>query len=88
MPFDLLKIDKSYIDQIVDETSHAVVVEHIIQMSRALGLKSVAEGIEDECQYQQLCRMGCDFGQGFLMARPAPIEQLLEPERQLDYRKE
>lgn len=88
MPFDLLKIDKSYIDQIVDETSHAVVVEHIIQMSRALGLKSVAEGIEDECQYQQLCRMGCDFGQGFLMARPAPIEQLLEPERQLDYRKD
>ncbi|MBS7525886.1 EAL domain-containing protein [Fusibacter paucivorans] len=87
MPFDLLKIDKSYIDQIVDETAHAIVVEHIIQMSRALGLKSVAEGIEDECQYQQLCRMGCDFGQGFLMAKPAPIEELINLEPQLDYRK-
>jgi diguanylate cyclase (GGDEF)-like protein/PAS domain S-box-containing protein len=85
MPFDILKIDKSYIDQIASETSHAIVVEHIIQMSRALGLKSVAEGIEDAEQYQQLCQVGCDFGQGFLMARPAPIEQLLLASAQASY---
>ena len=77
MPFDTLKIDKSYVDNILVDTSHAVVVENIIRMSNALGLKTVAEGIEDPIQFKKLANIGCDLGQGYLMSKPEHIEKFL-----------
>jgi len=73
MPFDQLKLDKSYIDQIVSSQSHCTVVEHIIELSHDLGLKIVAEGIEYAGQFEKLSSMKCDFGQGYLMAYPSPL---------------
>jgi len=74
MPFDQLKLDKSYIDQIVSSKSHRVVVEHIIELSHDLGLRIVAEGIEFLEQFEILSELSCDCGQGFLMALPTQLD--------------
>ena len=70
MPFDYLKIDKTYIDKIVEFENDLIIVEQIIQLSKKLGLKTIAEGIETSDQLELLSSMGCDFGQGYLMAKP------------------
>jgi diguanylate cyclase len=70
-PVDVLKIDKSFIDRLDDaEPQGAAVVTSIIQLARSLGLRVVAEGIEHEAQRQKLIDLGCESGQGYLMARP------------------
>lgn len=70
MPFDYLKIDKTYVDKIVDLENDLIIVDQIIQLSKKLGLKTIAEGIETSEQLELLSNMGCDFGQGYLMAKP------------------
>lgn len=70
MPFDYLKIDKTYIDKIVEFENDLIIVEQIVQLSKKLGLKTIAEGIETSDQLELLSSMGCDFGQGYLMAKP------------------
>ena len=70
-PVDILKIDKSFIDPLVttDPESSALVTA-IIGLAQTLGLEVIAEGIEHESQLHRLVDLGCDKGQGFLMARP------------------
>jgi len=51
------------------------VVAAILALARALGIQVIAEGIETAAQRNALLRMGCEFGQGFLLGRPAPIER-------------
>lgn len=77
IPFDTLKIDKSYIDDIASNQKKRVVVEEIIRLSRKMGLQTVAEGIETKEQHDILLELGCDFGQGYLYARPGPFEQFI-----------
>ena len=70
LPIDVLKIDKSFVDQLglgADGSSMAKVIIHI---ARTLGLQVVAEGVERCEQYDALDRLGCDLAQGFLLARP------------------
>ena len=55
-----------------------MLVASIIAMGKTLGMKVVAEGIETKEQYQILADMGCDYGQGFYIARPMPLHALLE----------
>jgi len=74
-PIDALKIPKPFVDELC-AGSPAVLARAIIDLSRHLELRTVAEGIETE---EQLCRLrefGCAFGQGFLLARPMPIDRL------------
>lgn len=71
---DYLKIDKSFVDHIVTNASNLVLCEAIIVMAHKLGIKVVAEGIETEEQRRLLVDMGCDYGQGYLFARPLPVE--------------
>ncbi len=78
IPFDSLKIDKSYVDNILEERNEKAVVEQIILLSKRLGLKTIAEGIEREEQLRMVAALGCDFAQGFLMARPVEPEKMLE----------
>ncbi len=73
-PFDVLKIDKSFIDDITRLKDARDLVYAIISMSHALGLKVVAEGIESQGQLEALKEFGCDIGQGFYLARPMPRE--------------
>jgi diguanylate cyclase (GGDEF)-like protein/PAS domain S-box-containing protein len=72
-PVDVLKVDKSFINDLTGREDDAdAFVGAIVQLGRTLRLKTVAEGIENEHQRQALSRIGCDFGQGYLFARPAP----------------
>lgn len=78
IPFDSLKIDKSYVDNIMADRNEEAVIEQIIQLSKRLGLKTIAEGIEREEQRKLIAELGCDFAQGYLLARPMESEKLLE----------
>lgn len=71
-PFDTLKIDKSFIGDVVEKQDDAALVRAIINMAHSLGLTVVAEGVETEPQTQFLVRQGCDYSQGYFYARPAP----------------
>jgi EAL domain-containing protein (putative c-di-GMP-specific phosphodiesterase class I) len=71
---DYLKIDKSFVDGLGQSQADTAIIEHVIGLSHALGLKVVAEGIEQEAQYQELRRLGCDFAQGFFFSRGQPAE--------------
>jgi diguanylate cyclase (GGDEF)-like protein len=72
MPFDVIKIDRQFIDQMnVGERQRSVVVS-IIALSHGLGMTVLAEGIETAEQHQALVALGCERGQGFLFSRPIP----------------
>lgn len=69
-PVDILKIDKSFVDKISSGKEGAAVARAIITMSEALQLRTVAEGIEKQEQTRELQNLGCEFGQGYLFAKP------------------
>jgi diguanylate cyclase (GGDEF)-like protein/PAS domain S-box-containing protein len=76
-PIDVLKIDKSFVDGIGEEGSDATaLIRAIIQLARTLRLGTVAEGIESSEQLAELRRAGCDFGQGYLFAKPLAAEDI------------
>ncbi|WP_432835390.1 putative bifunctional diguanylate cyclase/phosphodiesterase [Dactylosporangium sp. CA-092794] len=72
MPIDVLKIDKSFIDDIHSSAQQRAVVTAIVQLARTLNLSVVAEGVEHEAQREALRQIGCPYGQGYLFARPLP----------------
>ncbi|MFF9119913.1 aminotransferase class I/II-fold pyridoxal phosphate-dependent enzyme [Streptomyces massasporeus] len=74
-PIDVLKIDKSFIDDIARDAQQVALVEGIVRIADTLGLQVIAEGIEDTAQRDLLASMGCRFGQGYLFARPLTLEQ-------------
>jgi EAL domain-containing protein (putative c-di-GMP-specific phosphodiesterase class I) len=69
-PIDFLKIDRSFIARLGTVGEDSALVRSVIQLASALKLRTVAEGIERPDQLQRLKRLGCDYGQGFLYARP------------------
>jgi diguanylate cyclase (GGDEF)-like protein len=71
---DYLKIDKSFVDGLGRTQEDTAIIEHVIGLSHALGLKVVAEGIEQEGQYKELRRLSCDYAQGFFFSRGQPAE--------------
>jgi diguanylate cyclase (GGDEF)-like protein len=75
-PADVLKIDKSFVDKLnVSEPAGSAMVTSIIGLAHNLSLEVVAEGIEREDQFERLIELGCDYGQGYLMARPLDREK-------------
>ena len=70
MPFSELKIDKSFVTDMANSKDCAVIVNSIIDLGHNLGLKVIAEGIEDQRAWEMLREKGCNFGQGFFMGRP------------------
>ncbi|MFF8839367.1 aminotransferase class I/II-fold pyridoxal phosphate-dependent enzyme [Streptomyces sp. NPDC015130] len=74
-PIDILKVDKSFIDDITTDPQQVALVEGIVRIADVLGLLVVAEGIEREEQRQLLAEMGCRYGQGYLFARPMTAHQ-------------
>lgn len=75
-PFDVLKIDKTYIDDILDKDKGYIIVKQLLSLTEALGIVTVAEGIEHQAQGDLLHDMGCQFGQGYHYARPMPYSEL------------
>ncbi len=80
LPIDTLKIDKSFIDTVIEDSSTRIITESIISMVKKLGYETVAEGVENNRQYEYLQSIECDNIQGFLLGKPMPsgeIEELL-----------
>jgi diguanylate cyclase (GGDEF)-like protein len=78
LPVNELKIDRSFVYHMHRDPNDAVIVQSVIDLGRNLGLHTVAEGIEDDETWEHLRRLGCDSGQGYLLARPMPAENLLD----------
>ena len=74
-PIDALKIDRSFVAGLGERAGAAAIFGAIVAMGHALGLNVVAEGIETGDQAGEALRLGCDSGQGYLFARPAPPAQ-------------
>ena len=69
-PLDVLKIDRSFVAGLIDNRESQQVVKTIMSLAEGMGMGVVAEGIECEDQARQLNEMGCEFGQGYLFAKP------------------
>jgi diguanylate cyclase (GGDEF)-like protein/PAS domain S-box-containing protein len=70
LPFDILKIDKSFVDDIAISQQSLALVEGIVRIAETLEIAVVAEGIETSEQCELLTKMGCEYGQGYLLAKP------------------
>ncbi|UYG02611.1 EAL domain-containing protein [Halomonas sp. LR3S48] len=76
LPISKVKIDRSFIKEVTHSVDDASIVQAIISMAHHLGLTVVAEGVETEQQHSLLRGYGCEQFQGFLLARPMPLDQL------------
>ena len=77
-PFDILKIDRSFVKDITHGTANKALVSATIAMARALNVSVIAEGVETEEQLKELERLGCDFIQGYYISKPVTAEKLAE----------
>jgi len=75
-PFDRIKIDKSFIDNITDDDETLAIVQTILSLSSRLKLSVVAEGVEEQEQLDVLRSLGCTLVQGYLTGRPMPADQI------------
>ena len=72
-PVDIVKIDRSFVHRMLVERPSRLVVELLVDLSRKLDLRVVAEGIETEAQAAWLMELGCQYGQGYFFGRPADV---------------
>ena len=81
LPLDQLKIDQSFVRDVLTDPNDAVIARTILSLAQSLDLTVVAEGVETEGQRTFLLNSGCKAFQGYLFGRPVPVEQLvLAPE--------
>ncbi|MDG2502750.1 MAG: EAL domain-containing protein [Porticoccaceae bacterium] len=78
LPVDVLKIDRSFIQEIETDPSDSAIVSGIIGLAQNLEMKTVAEGVETEAQREMLRALGCDSFQGYLVAKPLPASDFEE----------
>jgi diguanylate cyclase len=75
-PVDMIKVDRSFIQGMEEETKDAAIAANLVTLAHALGVLAIAEGIESDGQLSSLKGLGCDLAQGFLFAKPMPPAQL------------
>jgi len=77
LPVDAIKIDRSFVLGMEREAPNAAIVRSTVDLGRNLGLEVIAEGVETQAVYDELAQLGCDYAQGYLLARPLlPLELL------------
>lgn len=84
LPFDSLKIDRSFVIEVGERGENSEVLQTIVSLAKNLKMWTIAEGIETESQLDILQNLGCDYGQGYLMSKPLPsaeMEKLLYQKR-------
>ena len=77
LPLDKLKIDKSFVMEMMANENDALIVHSTIKLAHNLGLKVIAEGVEDKETLNLLEIMGCDYAQGYYISRPIPAEDII-----------
>ncbi|WP_052700323.1 putative bifunctional diguanylate cyclase/phosphodiesterase [Methylocucumis oryzae] len=75
LPFDQLKIDQSFVKNILTDQNDAAIATIIIKLADSLGLQVIAEGVETQAQLDFLATSGCPYYQGYLFNRPCPVEE-------------
>jgi diguanylate cyclase (GGDEF)-like protein len=78
LPVSEIKIDRSFVARMTTDADDAAIVASIIDLAHALGLRTVAEGVEDDDTQQALVGLSCDAAQGFLISRPLPDEVITD----------
>ena len=78
LPVDVLKIDRTFVAGLGENQSSTAITSAVIRLSSALGLVSVAEGVETEDQLARLRALGCTQAQGYHIARPMPLDDLID----------
>lgn len=78
LPLDQIKIDQSFVRDIVSDPNDAILVKTIIDMAKNFGLNVIAEGVETQEQLDFLKRNGCLAYQGYLFSKPVPLESFLK----------
>lgn len=78
LPIQTIKIDKSFIDAMLEDKAGNIIVESIVNMVNRLGYETIAEGVEQQEQFDYLKKIGCEYIQGYLLAKPMPEEKLEE----------
>ncbi|MFA5169984.1 MAG: EAL domain-containing protein [Sulfuriferula sp.] len=78
LPLSQIKIDQSFVRDIVSDPDDASIVQTIIAMSKALELNVIAEGVENEAQYKFLESSGCHAFQGYLFSKPVPVDKFID----------
>ena len=78
LPLNTLKIDKSFVQGLTTDENDAAIVRATIELGHNLGLKIVAEGVEDQATWDALAALGCDMVQGYLLSRPIPPTDLAQ----------
>jgi EAL domain-containing protein (putative c-di-GMP-specific phosphodiesterase class I) len=76
MPIDQLKIDQSFVRDMLTDTGSDAIVRTIVALGNSLGLQVIAEGVETEAQFQRLVALGCLSYQGYLFGKPVPVSEL------------
>ncbi|MGE5330623.1 MAG: EAL domain-containing protein [Nitrospirota bacterium] len=79
LPLDLLKIDRAFVRDILTDPNVAAIAHTIVALAHSLGLTVVAEGVEEQGQFEFLMKQGCTGYQGYLFGRPVPAQELLPP---------
>jgi len=77
LPVDELKLDRSFVRDLVRSSADRAIVRSTVSLGHDLGLSVVAEGVEDQATYELARHLGCDLAQGYLLARPLSADQLL-----------
>ncbi|XQF91844.1 EAL domain-containing protein (plasmid) [Pseudoalteromonas espejiana] len=78
LDIDILKIDQSFIQNLEKHSNSITLIKAIITMAHNLDVKVVAEGVETQAQYNQLKHLGCDYIQGYLIARPMSKDKFID----------
>jgi EAL domain-containing protein (putative c-di-GMP-specific phosphodiesterase class I) len=77
-PVDVLKVDKSFIDEVTTDSAQGVIATALIHIADGMGLQAVAEGVETAAQAERLCQLGYRYAQGYHFARPMASGELTE----------
>jgi EAL domain-containing protein (putative c-di-GMP-specific phosphodiesterase class I) len=78
LPVHELKIDRSFVKDMLEQPRNRAIVQSTVDLAHHLGMRVVAEGVEDRGTWELLGRVGCDMAQGYFLSRPVSGERILD----------